>query len=221
MVRPPIWPTTVTIQWLNSTDFLEPALSGHPSRQKSRLRLPHGSHGQSPRRCSAEHQHPTGLQPRTTAIFVGPAVSENRQLTSATTIRSGYGSAVPDRAVRDKTGDDRTMKISGFGTASPHRIGRSHGAIRCRRSRAGGREAPTHSKILPLLDGFVPWIGLFFHRHIVTYCATKCGVERALAVRPCRTERSGRLSGRKPCRSKNSSNLTVLGKMASVSCWGS
>ena len=66
--------TSVKRKWLNSTRFLNSALSGHPSRQKPLLRLPRRARNDTARRCSAEHQYTSGLQPRTAVIFVGPAV---------------------------------------------------------------------------------------------------------------------------------------------------
>ena len=106
---------TMSNSWLNSTRFLNSALSGHPSRQKPLLRLPRLAPKDTARRCSAEHRY--------------------TQRSSASH-RSDFcrdGGAVPDRAGKarpSKTGPWREPNDFAFG----HRIGRSHGARRCRQS---------------------------------------------------------------------------------------
>ena len=115
MVWPPIWPPTMSNSWLNSTRFLNSALSGHPSRQKPLLRLPRLAHKDTARRCSAEHRY------------------TQRSSASHRIDFCRDGCAVPDRAGKarlSKTGPWREPIDFAFG----HRIGRSHGARRCRQS---------------------------------------------------------------------------------------
>ena len=110
---------TMSNSWLNSTRFLKSALSGHPSRQKPLLRLPRLAHKDAARRCSAEHRY------------------TQRSSASHQSDFCRDGCAVPDRAGKarlSKTGPWRDPIDFAFG----HRIGRSHGARRCRQSKPVG-----------------------------------------------------------------------------------
>ena len=61
MIWPTIWPPGMAIGWLCSYGSLEPALSGHPSRQKSLLRRP--------RQWSRTHGAPMLGRPRDKPVF--------------------------------------------------------------------------------------------------------------------------------------------------------